>query len=58
MNGRIYRPGFGRLGFRPGWGRPQRPIYGFGVPFLLGAATATILTPYYYKPYPYYPVYY
>lgn len=66
MNGRVYRlgfggPGYGRPGFgRPGWGRPVRPIYSFGIPFLLGAATATALTPYYYQPYPYYgyPTYY
>lgn len=60
-SGMMFRPGFGRPGFgRPGFGRPGwgRPFNNFGVPFLLGAATATILTPNYYRPYPYYYPYY
>lgn len=63
MNGVMYRPGFRPRPPRPGFGRPGRPgnnVWGFGLPFLLGAATATIFPPYYYRPYPYYgyPVYY
>lgn len=53
---------YGRPGFRPGFGRPGfgRPIYGggFAVPFLLGATTASVLAPYYYRPYPYQYYYY
>lgn len=64
-----FRPGFGRPGFgRPGFGGPgfrpgfSRPIAGggFAIPFILGATTASVLSPYYYRPYPYpyYPYYY
>lgn len=53
--GRPMRPGGWN---RPGWNQPG-PLFSFGVPFLLGATTASLLTPYYYRPYPYpYPYYY
>lgn len=50
---RMYRPYGRRFYGRPGWGRP----FGFGVPFLLGVATANAFAPNYYQPYPYYPYY-
>lgn len=56
MYGRMmYPPRYGR----PRYGRPRyNTNYGFGVPFLLGVATGSILTPYYNPYYSYYPYYY
>ena len=67
MNGNVM---FGRPPGGPGRpprpnrpGRPPRPNGpgyngGFALPFILGATTASLLTPYYYNPYPYpYPYY-
>lgn len=58
MYGTVFYPQRYR---RPFYGRPRYNYnsgYGFGVPFLLGFATGSVLTPNYYNNYSYYPYYY